>query len=103
MSAVVGDRFAVEITGALRHVVKLSPRISMRHRNLNRLAIELLREINGALNGLVRFPRQPDNEIAVNVDADFLAILHEVASHLSRSALFDVLQNLRIARFEPDN
>ena len=36
----------------------------------------------------------------MNVNADLLAILDEIAAHLERLALLDVLQNLRVARFE---
>ena len=48
-------------------------------------------------------PGKPDDEVAVDVNADLLAVLDEVAAHLDGCALLDVLQNLRVARFETDD
>src|ERR1700730_7605438 len=72
----------------------------MGERDLDGFRIELLGEINSLLNGFARFTGQADNEVAVNANADFAAILHEGASHFYRGALLDVFQNLRITGFE---
>src|SRR2546426_864580 len=75
----------------------------MRHRNLNRLRIELHGKLNGPLDRLRRFTWMPDLEIAVHHKAQLLAIFHELARLLDRGAFLDVLQNLRIAGLEPDD
>ena len=46
------------------------------------------------------FPRQADDEVAVDGDADLLAVLREPAGHFSGGALLDVLQDLVVAGFE---
>ena len=45
-------------------------------------------------------PGKTDNKVAMNLDANFTAVLHEGAGHFNGRALLDVLQNLRIAGFE---
>src|ERR1700732_1087196 len=72
----------------------------MGERDLDGFRIELLGKINSLLNGFARFTGQADNEVAVNANTDFAAVLHEGAGHFYRRALLDVLQNLRIAGFE---
>ena len=69
----------------------------MSHRNLDGFAVKLFCVLDGFLDGLLRLAGQPDNKVAVNVDSDLLAVLHEGAAHFDRSALLDVLQDLRIA------
>src|ERR1700730_8416896 len=91
MAARIRDRFARQKTLAHTLIVKLRAWVSMSHRNLNRLAIEFLREIDGLLDGFLRFTRQSDDEIAVDMNANLLAILHKGAPHLNRNTLFDVL------------
>src|ERR1035441_3328741 len=42
---------------------------------------------------------QPDDEIAVHQETEFLAVRREALRHVHRGALLDVLENLRVARF----
>jgi len=53
-------------------------------RNLNRLAIQFLREVNRLLNRLFGLAWQADDEVAMHFDPDFAAVLHKGASHLDR-------------------
>src|SRR5216684_4289082 len=81
-------------------VVQFRARHGVRQRNLDRLAIQLLRKIDGLLNRFPRFAWQADDEVAVHANANLAAVLHERARHLHRGALLDILQNLRIAGLE---
>src|SRR3989475_7436534 len=83
--------------------IELRARIRMRHRNLNRLRIELHGKLNGPLDRRRRFPWRADLEIAVHHKAQLLAIFHDLARLFDRGAFLDVLQNLRIAGLEPDD
>ena len=100
VSAGIGERFHTQeaILGHL--VVQLRARHGVRERNLDGFAIQFLRKLNGLVDGFLGFARQTDDEVAVNLDPDLLAVLHELARHLHGRALLDVLQDLRIARFE---
>ena len=100
MAAVVGDRFAGEETFAHALIVQFGAGIRMRHRHLNCFGIEFLGEVDRLLDRFLAFPRQSDDEIAVDADAELLAVLDEGAGHLHRRALLDVLQDLIVARFE---
>ena len=84
-------------------LVEFSAGIGVGHGDLNRFAVEFLGVIDRSFDGFFRFARQTDDEIAVNANADFLAILHERLAHLDRRALLDVLQDLRIAGLESDD
>ena len=73
----VGERFDAE-ESFLRHaVVKLGAGHGVSERDLNRFAVEFLGEVDGLVDGLVRFAGETDDEVAVNLDADLAAILHE--------------------------
>ena len=75
----------------------------MCHGNLNGFAVNLFCVLDSFLDGLLRLAGQSDDKVAVNVDADFLAVLNEGAAHFDRRALLDVLQDLRIAGFKANN
>ena len=49
------------------------------------------------LDGLVRFAGQSEDEVAVDDEAELVAILGELPGTLDGCALLDVLQNLRVA------
>ncbi len=72
----------------------------MGHGNLNGFAVEFFCVLDGLFDGLLGLAGQADDEIAVNVDANFLAVLNESAAHFDGGALLDVLQDLRVAGFE---
>ena len=48
---------------------------------------------------LARFAGQADDEIAVNHQAQLVAVLGEALRHVDGGALLDVLQDLLVARF----
>src|SRR5689334_4943718 len=75
----------------------------MCNRNLNGLRINFFSEIDRALDGLLCLARKSDDEITVDSDADFFAILGKRARLLDGRAFLDVLQNLRIAGFKADD
>ena len=75
----------------------------MRDRDLNRFRVELLGEIDRALDGLLRLTGESDDEVAVNTDAKLFAVLRERAGHLDGRALLDILQNLVVSRLEADD
>jgi len=70
----------------------------MRHRNLNRFHVEFLGELDRVLDGLAAFSRQAEDEVSVHYEAEFVAILGELAGALDGCAFLDVLENLLIAR-----
>src|SRR5437588_10343095 len=72
----------------------------MCHRNLNGFYIEFLGKSDGVVNGLASFTRQTKYEIAVNYQPELVAVFGELVSALDGGPLFDVLENLRIARLE---
>src|SRR5467141_3003884 len=97
-----GIRQGFDLQEALRRhgVVQFRSRHGMRQRNLDRLAIQFLRVVDGFLNRLFGLARQADDEVAVYLDSDFAAVLHEGAAHLDRRALLNVLDDLRVAVFQ---
>ena len=75
----------------------------MRHRYLDGFYVQLFGEINGCPYGLASFSRQTKNEVAVNYQAELLAIFGELACTLNRSSLFNVFQDLLFAGLVADN
>src|SRR5450759_4234048 len=104
VSAIV-DHFCVAGHKAIfyREFVQFSSRVSMRHRNLDRLYVEFLGEVDRVLDGLASFSRQSEDEISVDYESQLVAILGELAGALDGRAFLDVLQNLLIARFVAHN
>src|SRR6266853_3001513 len=100
VAAGIRQRLHFQETLLCHGVVQFRSRHGMRQRNLDRLAIEFLCEINGLLNRLLGLARQSDDEVAVNLDPHLAAVLHERAAHFNRCALLDVLEDLWFARFE---
>src|SRR5436190_21871722 len=89
------------IAGELR--VQLRSGISVSDGHLDCLDVEFLCEIERALDCLLRFSRQADDEVPVNPDADLFAVFSKFPGLFDCSALLDVLQDLRIARFKSDD
>src|SRR5271154_2570237 len=103
VATVVGEGFHFEETFLGHGVVKFGARHGMGERNLDGFAVEFLGEIDGVVDGLLGFAGEANDEIAVDFNAYLLAILHELAGHLGGGALFDVLEDLGVARFEAHN
>src|SRR5262249_30980784 len=82
-------------------VVQFGTGIGVGDGNLDRLAVKFLREFHRGLDSFRGLARQPDDEISMNDNARFLAVLHELSRLLNGGPLLDVLEDLRIAGFEP--
>src|SRR5437764_12577678 len=100
VAAGIRKRFNLKESLRRHAVVKLGTGHGMRQGDLNGFAIQFLGEVDGLLNGLSRLAGQSDDEVAVHPDSIFAAMLAEVSRHLQRCALFDVLQDLCVTRFE---
>ncbi len=104
MAGIVGHLFVDRDQAVLLDViVELRAGERMAERNLNGLDVEFLGEIDALPNGLARFARQSHDEIAMDRQAELLAVRGEAASHVDGGALLDVLQDLLIAGFVADD
>src|SRR5690606_5937870 len=72
-------------------------------RDLDRLAVHLLRELDRLADGLRRLAGQAEDERAVDQDAELVAVLGELARATDVDALLDVLQDLLVARLVADH
>ena len=95
----VGDHEAV----LHRVVVEFGARVGVSHRHLNGLDVEFLGEVDGVANGFAGLAGQSQDEIAVDDQTELVAILGELAGAFDGRALFDVLEDLRIARLVADD
>src|ERR1700731_208487 len=93
----IRDSLGCKKTLAHALLVKLGPGISVRHGNLNGLAVDFLGVLDSLLYGVSRLAGQADDEIAMNPDTHFFAVLDKRPSHLDRRALLDIFENLRVA------
>src|ERR1035437_1475860 len=84
------------------HLVKFGAGIWRREADLHAEDVELLREANRLLDGLLRLDRQAEDEGAVNYDARLVAGFGEAAHLVQRDALLDVLENLLVAALVAD-
>ena len=75
----------------------------MRHRDLDGFDVQFLGEVDGVVDGLAGLARQAQDEVAVDDQAQLVAILGELAGALDGRALLDVLQDLLIAGFIADD
>src|SRR5439155_22596474 len=64
---------------------------------------QLFCEGDRAVDGLPSLSRQADNEIAMYQETKPMAVPGELSGAINRGALFDVLENLGIARFVTDD
>ena len=71
--------------------------------DLDGLAVELLGELDGVANGLPGLAGEAENEVAVDDQAELVAVALEVECALDGGALLDVLQDLRIAGLVADD
>ena len=84
-------------------VVEFSPWIGVRDRYLDRFTIELLSKLHSTLNGLGRFPRQPDDKIPMHHKTELFTIFHEAMGLLDSGTFLDVFKDLRITRLKAYN
>src|SRR6266566_7330870 len=94
----ISQRFHLQKSFASHLIVEFRAGHGMSERNLNRFAIHFLGEFDCLLNGLSRLAGQPDDEVAVDLDADLLAVLHKGAAHFHRRPLPRVFEVLRRPR-----
>ena len=71
--------------------------------DLDGLAVERLGEVDGVADGLFGLAGQAEDEVAVDDEAEVVAVLGEVAGALDGGALLDVLEDLRVAGLEADD
>src|SRR5205823_1316012 len=80
-----------------RIVIEFRAGISVRYRNLDGFHIQFFREVNGVVDRLASFARQPEYEVTMDNQAQLMTILSELSSTLDSRALLDVLQYLLVA------
>ena len=67
-----------------------------------RMGVDLHRPFDGLLDGFTGFAGQAENEGAVDLDAEFMAIAGELFRDFDAHAFFDVMQDLLVAAFVAD-
>ena len=85
-----------------RLAVQLGSRIRRGQRHLDGVRIDLGGEADGLLDGLAALAGQPEDEGAVDGDAELVAILGEAPRHVDAHALSDVVQDLLVAALVAD-
>ena len=95
---VVGDE-AVD-AGVL---VELGAGEGVGDRDLDGFDVELLGELDGVADGFLRLAGKAEDEVAVDGEAELVAVAGEVAGALDGGAFLDVLEDLRIAGLEADD
>ena len=68
-----------------RVIVKFGSRISVSHRNLDSLHVQFLGKVNCVVDGFAGLARQAENEVAMDHQAQLVAILGELAGAFDRS------------------
>ena len=71
--------------------------------DLDGLAVERLGEVDGVADRLLGLAGQAEDEVAVDDEAEVVAVLDEVARALDGGALLDVLEDLRVAGLVADD
>src|SRR3974377_1849284 len=84
-------------------VMKLRSGQCVSDRYLNGFGIEALGKINGPADGFGCFTWQAYDEVALNRQAQLLAIVSESQRHFNGGAFLAVLQDLGVARFITNN
>ena len=84
------------------HLVKLGAGIRRGEADLHAEDVQLLREADGLLDGLLRLDRQAEDEGAVNDHAGLVAGLGEAAHLVEGDAFLDVPENLLVAALVAD-
>src|SRR6202011_3384193 len=105
LGAVVIDQvgiFFVEPAVLYRLFVQVRPRVGSGERNLQGVGVDLAGEANRLFDGLPRFAGKPKDERAVDGYSEVVAISGEPPGNLDQHALFDVVEDLLVARFVSD-
>ncbi len=84
-------------------VVELGAGVGVGDGDLDGLAVEGLGEVDGVADGFFGLAGEAEDEVGVDDEAEVVAVLDEVAGALDGGALFDVLEDLRVAGFEADD
>src|SRR5262249_20028483 len=103
MPPAISNCFGMHEAVAVQLIVEFRTWIGVGNGHLNGFRIDFLGEINCALDRVSCLSRKSNDEVAVDPNSHFLAILRESASLFDCCTLFDVLQNLWITGFKPDN
>ena len=106
LDAVVVDQIGVvgvEPAVLLGLLVQERAGIRRRERNLDGVRVDLLGEADGFLNGFLGFARQAEDEGAVDLDAQLVAVLGELPRDVDQHALLDVVQDLLVAGLVADD
>src|SRR5438552_2758171 len=85
-----------------RLLVQKRAGIGRRERDLNRVRIDLRRELDRLLDRFLGLAGKSEDESAVDRDAKLMAILGEAFGDVDQHALLDVMQDLLIARLITD-
>ena len=94
--------FGIQPAVLHRLLVQERAGIRRRQRHLDGVRIDLRGEADGLLDGLLRLARQAEDEGAVDLDPQLVAVAGEALRHLDAHALLDVVQDLLVAAFVPD-
>src|SRR2546423_8301899 len=82
--------------------IQLGPRIRGGERDLDSIEIQLACILHGLPHRLTRLAGQAQDKRAVNLDAQPLAVLDELARSINADTLANVIENLLVAGLEPD-
>ena len=103
MASLIGHGSVGDESICLRIVEELSAREGVSDRDLNRLAIKPFRKFDGVADRFSGLSGKAEDEVAVDDEAKFVAIARKVQRTLHGGPLPDVLEDLRVAGFVPDN
>ena len=81
-----------------RLLVKFRAGIRRGQRHLDGVRVDLRCELDGFLDGLLRLPGQAEDEGAVDLDAEVMAVLGELAHFISGHALLDAREDVHAHR-----
>src|SRR5262249_5776308 len=97
-AALVAQSLRLEPSFAARLFVERRPWIGCGERALDGVGIDLAGEADGLLDALARLAGQPEDERAVQGDAERLAVAREATRHIEPHSLLDVVEDLLVAR-----
>src|SRR5262249_27659545 len=82
--------------------IQRRPRIRRGQRDLDGGRVDFASEADRLLDGLTRLAGQPEDEGAVDGDPEVFAVAREAARKIRTNALFDVVEDLLVARLVAD-
>src|SRR5215471_13117178 len=77
-------------------------RVRRRERDLDRVRVDFRGKANGFFDRLLGLAGQPEDEGAMDHDAELVAVLREAARDVDAHSLFDVIKDLLVAGFVAD-